>query len=214
MAGTKLSGFGDRVQRTKPTELQEKALKKLEKQAKQSNKEVLNRKKGGSQAAGSAAMIDTTGGAFRNRQDVLNVEIQEELVYRPKTKETRAFYEQMIMVVQRHMGDHSLDVIKGALDEIIAILKAEGLKDTERKSEIEGIIDRLSEADFNNLTVLGQQLTDYLSDEQKAQGKAAGQGDEIDEMQVDPEMQFSGSESSDFEDVYQVKEDGEGQINR
>lgn len=27
-------------------------------------------------------------------------------------------------------------------------------------------------------------------------------------MQVDPEMDFSGSESSDFEDVYQVKEDG------
>ena len=28
-------------------------------------------------------------------------------------------------------------------------------------------------------------------------------------MQVDPEMEFSGSESSDFEDVYQVKEDEE-----
>ena len=27
-------------------------------------------------------------------------------------------------------------------------------------------------------------------------------------MQVDPEMNFSGSESSDFEDVYQVKDDG------
>lgn len=27
-------------------------------------------------------------------------------------------------------------------------------------------------------------------------------------MQVDPEMEFSGSESSDFEDVYQAKEDG------
>ena len=34
LAGTKLSSFGDKVQRTKPTELQEKALKKLEKQAK------------------------------------------------------------------------------------------------------------------------------------------------------------------------------------
>lgn len=69
------------------------------------------------------------------------------------------------MVVQRHMGDHSLDVIKGALDEIIAILKAEGVKDTERKQEIEGIIDRLTDADFNSLTVLGQQLTDFLTDE-------------------------------------------------
>ena len=29
----------------------------------------------------------------------------------------------MSMIVQRHMGDYSLDIIKGALDEIIAILK-------------------------------------------------------------------------------------------
>ena len=69
------------------------------------------------------------------------------------------------MIVQRHMGDYSLEVIKGALDEIIAILKAEGVKDSERKTEIEGIIDRLTETEFNSLTVLGQQLTDYLSDE-------------------------------------------------
>ena len=54
------------------------------------------------------------------------------------------------------MGDYSLDIIKGALDEIIAILKSEGVKDADRKSEIESIIDRLSEADFNSLTVLGQ----------------------------------------------------------
>ena len=61
----------------------------------------------------------------------------------------------MLMIVQRHMGDHSLDVMKGALDEIIAILKAEGVKDGDRKSEIEGIIDQLSDTDFNSLTVLG-----------------------------------------------------------
>ena len=98
------------------------------------------------------------------------------------------------------MGDYSLDIIKGALDEIIAILKSEGVKDTDRKCEIESIIDRLSDSDFNSLTVLGQQLTDYLSGE--AQGTNANKDDEMNEMQVDPEMDFSGSESSDFEDVY------------
>ena len=151
---------------------------------------------------GLTTMIDTSGAGNTNktRQDVLNVEIQEELVYRPKTRETRAFYEQMIMIVQRHMGDHSLDVIKGALDEIIAILKAEGMRDSDRKAEIESLIDRLTDTDFNSLTVLGQQLSDYQTDEQKKQGTAGEE--EIDEMQVDPEMEFSGSESSDFEDVY------------
>ena len=38
-------------------------------------------------------MIDTTDGKGAVRDDVLKVEIQEELVYRPKTKETRAYYE-------------------------------------------------------------------------------------------------------------------------
>jgi len=53
------------------------------------------------------------------------------------------------------MGDHSLDVMKGALDEIIAILKAEGMRDGDRKLEIEALIDKLSDTDFNSLTVLG-----------------------------------------------------------
>ena len=161
LAGTTMAQFGDRVARSKPTELKEKAVKKLEQQAKHSHKEVLKRRKGAGEEG--AVMIDTEGGApgIGASKDVLNVEIQEDLVYRPRTKETRAIYEQMLMIVQRHMGDYSLEIIKGALDEIIAILKAEGLKDTERKTEIEGLIDRLNEGDFNSLTVLGQHLTDY-----------------------------------------------------
>lgn len=58
---------------------------------------------------------------------MLNVQIEEDLLYRPKSKETRAIYEQMLVIVQRHMGDNSLEVLKGALDEVLAILKAEGV---------------------------------------------------------------------------------------
>ena len=142
---------------------------------------------------------------------MLNVDIQEDLVYRPKTKETKAYYEQMLVIVQRHMGDHSLETIKGALDEVISILKSEGVKDVERKLQIESLIDRLSDADFNTLTVLGQQLTDFLAEGQKAPGGDGGQ-EEIDELPVDPEMEF-GSESSDFEDVIhpQDKEDSDNE---
>ena len=46
-------------------------------------------------------MIDTSGGKLQEstKHDVLNVEIYEELTYRPKTKETHAFYEQMLVIV-------------------------------------------------------------------------------------------------------------------
>jgi pre-mRNA-splicing helicase BRR2 len=59
--------------------------------------------------------------------NVLSVQIEEDLIYRPKSRETRAVYEQMLAIVQRHMGDNSLEVLKGALDEVLAILKADGV---------------------------------------------------------------------------------------
>ena len=56
---------------------------------------------------------------------MLNVQIEEDLIYRPKTKDTKAIYEQLLALVQKKMGDCSLETIKGALDEILAILKSE-----------------------------------------------------------------------------------------
>jgi len=140
--------------------------------------------------------------------NVLSVQIEEDLVYRPKSRETRVVYEQMLNLVQRHMGDHSLETIKGALDEVLAILKSEGVSDAERKQEIEGLIDKLSETEFNSLTVLGQALADYVPENADARtgGEAGKGGEEVDELAVDPEMDYSGSESSDFEDVYNVKD--------
>lgn len=52
------------------------------------------------------------------------------------------------------MGDHSTEVIKGAADEVLAILKTDNMTDNLRKLEIESILDRLSDETFNSLTVL------------------------------------------------------------
>ena len=52
------------------------------------------------------------------------------------------------------MGDQSSEEIKGAADEVLAILKTESMTDNERKREIESILDRLSDEIFNSLTVL------------------------------------------------------------
>ena len=113
----------------------------------------------------------------------------------------------MLGIVQRHMGDQPLEYIKGALDEVISILKSEGVKDAERKLQIESLIDRLSDADFNTLTVRGQALTDFRAEGQKA---PEGEQDEIDELAVDAGMVGgSGSESSDADDVGQVAEDSD-----
>lgn len=60
----------------------------------------------------------------------------------------------MLALVQRHMGDCSLETLKDGLDEVLAILKANSSNQNARKSEIEAIIDKVDDQTFNTLTVL------------------------------------------------------------
>jgi hypothetical protein len=52
------------------------------------------------------------------------------------------------------LGDYSIDVIKDAADEVLAVLKDESLNDSARKMHCEEILDTMKEETFNELTVL------------------------------------------------------------
>lgn len=49
----------------------------------------------------------------------------------------------------------------GAVDEVLAVLKMDNLTDNERKVEIEAMLSRLNEVDWNRLIVLARNLKDY-----------------------------------------------------
>lgn len=57
---------------------------------------------------------------------VLDLESVE--TYRPKTRETQAAYETLLSIVQEKLGDYATDVIAGAADEVLGILKSDNLK--------------------------------------------------------------------------------------
>lgn len=48
--------------------------------------------------------------------------------YRPATRETRAAYEALLAVVQGQFGDQPADVLRGAAEEILAVLKNDHMK--------------------------------------------------------------------------------------
>ena len=56
-------------------------------------------------------------------QGVSVLEVEQQGVYRPKTRETRAAYEAMLSFIQGKFGDQPADVLRGAADEILATLK-------------------------------------------------------------------------------------------
>lgn len=67
------------------------------------------------------------------------------IVYRPKTQETRQTYEVLLSFIQEAIGDQPRDILCGAADEILAVLKNDKLKDRERKREIDSLLGTVAE---------------------------------------------------------------------
>ncbi|KAF1001347.1 hypothetical protein AG4045_010232, partial [Apium graveolens] len=67
----------------------------------------------------------------------------DEGVYQPKTKETRAAYEAMISIIQQQLGGQPLNIMSGAADEILAVLKNDTFKNADKKKEIEKLLNEI-----------------------------------------------------------------------
>lgn len=100
--------------------------------------------------------------------------------YRPKTRESKAAYEEILTVVQVTLGDQPQDILRGAADEIIHILKEDSYRDPDRQREVEKILKHIPGDGFHRLVNLGKQITDF---------KTAVQDDEpAGESKMDEEM--------------------------
>ncbi|KAL3918504.1 MAG: hypothetical protein SGPRY_005993 [Prymnesium sp.] len=64
--------------------------------------------------------------------------------YRPRSKETRAAYEDLLSMIAQNLGDQPHDILRGAADEVLACLKNDTLTDPQRKKETEKLINAVS----------------------------------------------------------------------
>ena len=102
--------------------------------------------------------------------------------YRPKTRDSRAAYEEILSTIQTSLGDQPQDILRGAAEEIISLLKDENLRDPDRIKEIEKIIPKISTDKISKLFNLGKRITDFHS------GGGADKADEDDGAKMDEEM--------------------------
>ncbi|KAK0183321.1 hypothetical protein PV327_001372 [Microctonus hyperodae] len=129
------------------------------------------------------------------------------IVYRPKTQETRQTYDVLLSFIQEALGDQPRDILCGAADEVLAVLKNDRLKEKEKKKETELLLGSLAEERFALLVNLGKKITDFGSEE-----KTTTNEENIDET-YGINVQFEESSEEDDEDVYgEVREnDDEGE---
>mmetsp|Transcript_13766 Transcript_13766/g.41085 ORF Transcript_13766/g.41085 Transcript_13766/m.41085 type:complete len:221 (+) Transcript_13766:162-824(+) len=129
----------------------------------------------------------------------------EPAAYRPRTKEARAAYEAVLAGVRRTLGDVPRDVLAGAADEALHVLKDEAAADGDRRAKLERLLGaRLGDEQFSELAALGRKVTDFTPDQTPTGQAGADDGGLDEEMGV--AVVFDEDESDDEErDVDEVE---------
>ena len=91
--------------------------------------------------------------------------------YRPRSRETREAYEDMLSIISAQLGDQPHDILRGAADEVLACLKNDSMTDPERKREVEKLINSIAPETFGKMVSTGKRITDYMFEDGKGNEK-------------------------------------------
>lgn len=63
------------------------------------------------------------------------------------------------------------DILCGAADEVLSVLKNDKMREKEKKKEVEGLLGPMAEERFALLVNLGKKITDWVQEEKMQLGK-------------------------------------------
>ncbi|KAF8970308.1 Sec63-domain-containing protein [Flammula alnicola] len=187
--------MGSRVIRQAPKDLDKKKKKAVE--GMDSSEKAAAKRKADLAGFGYADIIEAT-------HDV------EGLTYRPRTAETRQVYELILSSVHTALGDQAQDIVRSAADMVLETLKNEGMKDFDKKKEIEEVVGALSNEQFSQLVNLSKKITDYnAEDETMAEPDLERKEGEIDEEGGVAVVFDEEEQEEEEEEGYEIREDSD-----
>lgn len=81
--------------------------------------------------------------------------------YNPSTQEFRIIYEEILYIIHSELGDQPFDIIRGAVDEAISILKSDELKESQKLLEVSKLVGKITSEIFSKLLNLSKKLSDF-----------------------------------------------------
>ena len=189
--------MGSRALRATPKDLEKKKKKAADGKDRDATERQLAKRRAEASAAGA-------GGApgFGYADIIEATQDVEGLTYRPRTLETREVYQLILSGVHRLLGDQSPDIVRSAADAVLEALKNEGVKDFDKKRQIQEVVGPVSNDMFGQLVSLAKKITDYGGE---------------DVAVVDPDLEKKDAEIDDelgvavvFDEEEQEEDDEEG----
>ena len=138
---------------------------------------------------------------------VLSNDILEGIRYQPKKRETRHAYQELLVAVQKCLGDQPQNVLLSATDEVLSLLKDENIRPATRQRDIQLILgSALTPEVYNTLIKIAKLITDYSD----ASAAAAAGAEEIMEDEEAGVAVLVGDEAeSDYDEDEEDEEDDE-----
>jgi pre-mRNA-splicing helicase BRR2 len=87
--------------------------------------------------------------------------------YSPRTTENREMYEMLLLLIRTKLGDQPADILYGASEEVLAVLKNDHLMDPEKHSRIEVLLGKVETECFAHMVSIGKMINDFTSTEDK-----------------------------------------------
>ncbi|KAJ4471946.1 Sec63-domain-containing protein [Lentinula lateritia] len=194
--------MGSRVVREGPGDVGKR--KKREERGKEGGGKKKEETKGGG--------TGTTAFGFSGYTDILDATHQVSgLTYRPKTLETQQVYELLLSEIHAILGGQAQDIVRTAADAVLEILKdsSRGMKDLDKKREMEEFLGAVGEERYGVLVGLGRKITDYYVGGEGGEGGEGGGGrgkGEIDD-EVGVAVVFDDEEEEDDGEGFEVRDD-------
>eukprot|EP00292_Cryptomonas_paramecium_P033522 CAMPEP_0113700572 /NCGR_PEP_ID=MMETSP0038_2-20120614/24047_1 /TAXON_ID=2898 /ORGANISM="Cryptomonas paramecium" /LENGTH=366 /DNA_ID=CAMNT_0000624275 /DNA_START=8 /DNA_END=1104 /DNA_ORIENTATION=+ /assembly_acc=CAM_ASM_000170 len=184
LASKKLHRMGDKVLFSKPAALVEKKEKIDKRRLERAQKDAVRKKS----KVGTSALADAV------------IELGS---YRPKTETSRLAYEQLLNFLVTFMGEQPNDVLRGAADEVLSVLKNDNLQGAAKQKQCEQLLSAMSADRFAELVQISNRISDFSS--QDTEGAA---GEAMDEN-LGVSVVFDEDENSEEDDLDELRDEGD-----
>ncbi|GKC96861.1 DExH-box ATP-dependent RNA helicase DExH12-like protein, partial [Tanacetum coccineum] len=105
----------------------------------------------------------------------------------------------MLNVIQQQLGGQPLNVVSGAADEILAVLKNDTLKNRDKKVVIEKLLNTMPDQVFDQLVSIGRTITDFHDAGSYAGGSSVTYGEDALGVAVEFEEIEENDDESDLD---------------
>ncbi|KAI4978689.1 hypothetical protein ZWY2020_015442 [Hordeum vulgare] len=126
---------------------------------------------------------------------------------RKRRRRSAAAQREESVVIQQQFGGQPLDVLGGAADEVLAVLKNDKIKNPDKKKEIEKLLNPISSAMFDQFVSIGKLITDFHDASDPAAAPSGDGGDATMDDDIGVAVEFEEDEDDEESDFDQVQDD-------